>query len=88
MDLHDYRKQIDRIDEELLKAFKERMDVSRRIALYKKEHGLPALDAERERKKLAEIGENTGEDIRTYANTLYLTLFELSRAYQESILEL
>ena len=88
MDLQDYRKQIDRIDEELLKAFKERMDVSRRIALYKKEHGLPALDAERERKKLAEIEENTGEDIRTYANTLYLTLFELSRAYQESILEL
>ena len=86
MDLQDYREQIDRIDDELLQLFKERMDVSRRIAMYKKENGLPVRYAVREKKKLAEVEENAGEEIRSYANTLFSTLFELSREYQGSIL--
>ena len=43
-------------------------------------------DAEREREKLAGIGEKADEEIRSYACMLYLVLFELSRAYQESLL--
>ena len=82
MDLRNYREQIDAIDHELLLLFKKRMAVSRQIARYKKEHGLPALDAEREREKLSDIGEKAGEEIRPYAHTLYTTLLELSRAYQ------
>ena len=86
MDLTDYRKQIDAIDDEILRLFKERMDVSLGIAAYKKEHALPALDAAREREKLNEIGEKAGEDIRSYAYMLYSTLFELSRAHQGRLL--
>ena len=86
MDLQNYREQIDGIDDELLRLFKERMDVSHQIALYKKEHSLSALDAAREREKLADIGEKAGEEMRTYAFILYNTLFELSRTHQGSIL--
>jgi len=85
MDLQGYREQIDKVDDALLRLFKERMDISRQIAQYKKEHGLPVLDAEREKKKLAEISDKAGEAFRPYAHALYTTLFELSRAYQESI---
>ena len=80
MDLHDYRKQIDRIDNELLRLFHERMDTVRQIALYKKEHGLPILDAAREQEKLNSID-------CPYSRKLYAMLFELSREYQGGILE-
>ena len=86
MDLQHYREQINMIDDELLRLFKERMDVSRQIALYKKAHGLPVLDAAREREKLAVIDEKAGEDMRPYAHKLYESLFELSRAYQEDVI--
>jgi chorismate mutase/prephenate dehydratase len=86
MDLQDYRTQIDKVDDELLLLFKERMGIAGQIAQYKKEHGLPVLDAAREREKLAGIGEKAGGDIRSYAHILYTTLFELSRAHQDSIL--
>ena len=75
MDLQDYRKHIDRIDNELIQLFKERMDVIRQIALYKKEHGLPILDAAREQEKLNSID-------CPYTRKLYTMLFELSREYQ------
>jgi chorismate mutase/prephenate dehydratase len=86
MDLQDYRAQIDKVDDQLLSLFKERMDIVSQIAKYKKEHGLPVLDAAREREKLAGIGEKAGEDIRSYAHILYSTLLELSRAHQVGIL--
>jgi len=86
MDLQNYREQIDAIDNELLRLFKERMGIALNIAHYKKEHGLPALDAARESAKLSEIGIKAGEEMRPYAHILYTMLFELSRAYQESII--
>jgi len=87
MDLNNYREQIDKIDNELLRLFKERMDIARQIALYKKEHNLPALDAARETEKLAVIDEKAGEQLRPYANELYAKIFELSRVYQEEIIK-
>ena len=87
MDLQNYREQIDKIDNELLQLFIERMNVARQIALYKKEHNLPALDAAREAEKLAVIDEKAGEEMRPYAHKLYELLFELSRMYQEDIIK-
>ena len=86
MDLHNYRKQIDEIDDELLRLFIDRMSVARQIALYKKEHNLPALDAAREKEKLLCIGEKAGEALCSYACTLYTTIFEISRTYQKEII--
>jgi len=87
MDMQYYREKIDKIDNELLRLFIERMNVARQIGLYKKEHNLPALDAVRESEKLAEIDEKAGKEMRPFAHKLYELLFELSRAYQEGILD-
>jgi len=86
MELSDYRKMIDKIDDELLRLFIERMDVARQIAAYKKANGLPALDAAREKDKLDFIGEKAGEEMRPYSLQLFELLFELSRAYQMRII--
>jgi len=84
MDLQDYREQIDNIDTAILCLLKMRMGVSLEIGRYKKEHGLPVLDAEREKQKLAKIGESAGEEMRPYSDRLFSLLFELSRDHQET----
>ena len=61
MDRSDYRKQIDRIDEQLVKLFAERMEVAGRLAEYKKENSLPVLDVRREREKLHSVSEQSPE---------------------------
>jgi len=55
------------------------MDVVRQVALYKKQHGIPVLNAEREREILSAID-------CPYAQKLYEVLLEISREYQEEII--
>lgn len=85
MELSDYRIEIDRIDRQLTQLFAQRMEVSAGIGAYKKEHGLPVLDPARERKKLLDIAEQTPEELKEYAVSLYSLLFELSRSYQNRL---
>ena len=83
MDLNVYRKEIDQIDDEIVRLFQQRMDVAAKIAAYKKENGLPILQPARERAKLAEVSQKSREDMQSYMRVLYSLLFELSRTYQE-----
>lgn len=86
MELSDYRTQIDQIDRELLSLFEQRMKTAAGIAAYKKEHGLPVLDAGREREKLAQIVKSVPEDLGEEAVSLFRLLFSLSRGYQRTLL--
>ncbi|MBE6985327.1 MAG: bifunctional chorismate mutase/prephenate dehydratase [Ruminococcaceae bacterium] len=83
MNLEEYRKQIDTVDDEIVRLFQERMDIAAKIAAYKKEQGLPILQPARERAKLAEVSAKSREDMQSYMRVLYSLLFELSRTYQE-----
>lgn len=65
-DLKELRGQIDSIDAQLVDLFKQRMNVSRDIAAYKKAHSMPTLDAGRERALLAKVGEQAGEELAEY----------------------
>ena len=51
MELSDYRKKLDEIDDEILRLFAERMEIAADIAAWKKERELPVLDARREKEK-------------------------------------
>lgn len=86
MELSDYRVEIDNIDRQLVSLFAKRMQTAAEIAAWKKENGVPVLDAERERKKLAEVSAMAPEALREQTATLYSLLFELSRCYQSSLL--
>lgn len=86
MELQDYRKKIDEIDQQLTHLFTERMQTAGQIAAYKKEHGLSVLDAGRERQKLSEIAKLAGEEFEDAALSLYSLIFELSRGYQNRLL--
>lgn len=82
MDLSDYRKQIDGIDEKLAKLFCERMETAAKIAAYKKENNIPILDPQREREKLTAVSSACPEELSDYTRSLYSLIFELSRSYQ------
>ena len=83
MDLKDYRNQLDTIDDQMAALFKQRMEIVRKVADYKKETNTPVMAAGREREILYRVTGLCGEDLEEYTKILYSTILELSRDYQE-----
>ncbi len=84
MDIQDLRREIDRIDEQLVQLFVQRMEVSAQIADYKKEQGLPIFVPSREREKLAAVSQKVQPELGSAVKVLYSLLFELSRSHQNA----
>lgn len=85
-DLSEIRADIDRIDNEIIKLFKERMDCAKDVGIYKSAKGIPVLNEARENEILNAVEEKGGE-YGAYARLLYSNIMELSRALQHSIVE-
>ena len=86
MDLKDYRNKIDPIDDEIVRLFAERMEVSSAIASYKLSNGLAVYDARREESKYISLEEKATPEIRKYIRPLYERIFELSRERQNELI--
>ncbi len=86
LNLSEIREEINNIDNEIVELFKRRMTCASSVAQYKAEHDLPVLDSERERALLTKICNLAGEELDTYALTLYNTMLDVSKAYQHKIL--
>ena len=82
MDITELRSEIDKIDDELLRLFCARMELSAQVADYKRERGLPIYVPAREREILQNVAQKAGTELSDYARSLYSTIFELSRGYQ------
>lgn len=87
MELKDYRAQIDRIDAEMIRLFAERMELSARIAAYKKAHGLAVQDPLREQEKLYAVRKGLPAPLQEYGARWYEQLFAISRHYQRALLD-
>lgn len=87
MELKDLRCEIDKIDDQLIKLFVQRMEISAQVAAYKKEHQLPIFVPEREREKLADVAQKAGPEMEEYAEALYRAIFTLSRDYQSKLMD-
>ena len=85
MELKNLRNEIDKIDDELVKLFCQRMELSAQIADYKKQNRLPIYVPARERAKMQDVAEKAGPDMANYTRVLYSMLFELSRSYQAKL---
>ena len=86
MDITDLRSEIDAVDSQIAELLAQRMDISRRIAEWKKAAGRPALDTRREREKLNALTSECREDMAQPLRVVYSLLFELSRAEQNKLL--
>lgn len=83
-ELKDLREKIDAIDQQMVDLFKQRMEVSKEVAAYKRSNGLPTLDAGRERALLGKVGEQAGEELADYTQSVYRTILAAGRSYQNA----
>ena len=82
MELQEIRSQIDQVDDELVRLYSKRMELTREVGRYKREHGIPVLDTERERKLLNRVGEKAGEEHENGVRALFGFLMSQSRTAQ------
>ena len=82
MDLTQIREEINRVDDQLVKLFVERMELASQVAAYKKEHNMPIYVPAREREILKKVAAQAGDEFGRYTRLLYANIMDLSRSYQ------
>ena len=85
MNIDELRREIDGIDDRILTLFERRMEIAKEIGQYKKEKGLPVQNSEREREILHRLNEKAQPELAEYVKSLYSSLFEMSRDYQNNL---
>lgn len=85
LSLEDSRKEIDRIDTEMLRLFEERMAVADNIAAVKFEKNLPILNSSREDEIIDKAKRAVKCDYSTYAAEFCSHMMELSRSRQHEV---
>lgn len=85
MELEELRRGIDAVDEQLIRLFAERMELSARVARYKQAQGLPTFDPERERELLARVAALAGPELAPYCGPWFAALIAQSRTYQQQL---
>ena len=85
MTLEELRKEIDVVDDVLLKAFQDRMSLVAQVSQAKRANDLPVLDVSRERAKLEDVSGKLPPELQQYGYFLWSMLFELSRSYQSTL---
>lgn len=86
MDMEKLRNEIDEIDDSLVKLFEKRMQSTARLAKHKKEHSVPVSDRTREREIIYRMSGKVAPEFAGYTKSLYNTLFDLSKSYQNSLI--
>ena len=85
-DLNEIRKEINSIDEQLVKLFVQRMDCAKAVAEYKKENNIPILNEDREREILDRVSAEGGE-YGDYIRAMFAEIMKQSRSLQQELIE-
>ena len=80
MNLEDYRKNIDNIDQKIVSLLDERLNTCKEIGKYKKENNLPVLDSKREDEKINSIKDNA--ENKELVVEIYKKIMEESKKVQ------
>jgi monofunctional chorismate mutase len=86
--MENLRKEIDRIDDEMLELFIKRMEIVKKIALEKKKESLSILNQDREKEILKRLTDKIDDK---FLSGLYpkfiINMMEISRVYQELLMK-
>lgn len=78
------RKEIDRIDRELMKLFEERMNVVLNVARYKKENNMEIFHKDREDQVIEKnLRRVENKELLPYAEEMLHALMDISKEYQQ-----
>ena len=87
-DLLECRKEIDEIDKELMKLFEKRMHVVSDVVAYKLKHNMEIFQKDREKEVIEKnISRLEDEALKEYAKTFLVSMMNVSKSYQQSILD-
>lgn len=78
------RNEINKIDTELLKLLKQRIDISKKLGKIKKENDIPIFDPEREREIIDTYTENEDFLNKRYIEKFFQTLMDISKEVQSN----
>ena len=84
INLSELRREIDRIDTDLVSLFAARMRASAGVAEYKRASGMAVTDPVREAALLDRVAAMSPTETADYTRTLYTNILSLSRAYQHA----
>ena len=86
--MDELRSEIEKIDSEMAALFEKRMGISAQVAGYKKEHGLPILDKDREKVLIEKnIGKLENKEFEVYYKEFFEGMLNASKSYQHKLLE-
>lgn len=85
MNLEELRREINLVDEEILKCFIKRMDISEKIALEKIENNIELVNKSREEEILNKV-ESESKKYSKYSRKLFITLMDLSKEFQREVI--
>ena len=81
-ELEQLRGDIDAIDRQIVDLMKQRMETVAQVAEYKKANNIPVLDSGRERALLSKVGQEAGEELAEYIQSMYRAIMAASRSYE------
>lgn len=85
--LDNARKDIERIDKAIASLFEERMGAARVVAEYKKERGLPILDAKREKQLIERnVAYINDAELEPYYRDFMVSMMGISKRYQQRLM--
>lgn len=82
MELAEIRKDIDKIDEQLLELFKHRMELTLDVAKFKAANGMVVFQGDRERAIIDRVKENSPEELKKSAAFLFMNIMDISKCSQ------
>ena len=87
-ELEELRQALDQVDRDMVALFEKRMTLARRVAQYKRAHGLPVLDRGREEQVLSSrCGFLQDAHYAPALREMYEELMALSRREQKELLK-
>ncbi len=86
MQLKDIRNEIDKIDDDILKAFLKRMELVKEVAQNKNQTGKAVNDTSREDGIVYRLASKTPDELKYYLKEVYSTMFAVSKSYQSTLI--
>ena len=87
-ELDSLRGAIDEVDRQIVSLFERRMAITQKVGEYKKEIGMPVLDAQREREVIAKkLDCLMNHELMTDVTLLYETIMGISRRQQRKLVQ-
>lgn len=80
--LNDYREKLDAVDDRIVAAFSERMDIVDAIGEWKRTHHMDAFDPNREQAMLERLCERIPAERRDAVRALYRSILDISKTQQ------